>query len=301
MSDMNKVYDSDKFDSRISAGSTRHHNAFNSIGGHRNDNEDWPSSVLHRVRCNYEEKLSTRRLLALADFVEGLSRKDAYQHLHPDKRYSSTKFVLGKVPVVALAVQGRATGDWGYVHLDEKRDPVEYMLTVYGIICWAWGPKAGMKNVAMDVAEYDELRKLFEAVPVSSGQLPDVRMSHVQSMHVARAIRHYLDTRNALQAWKRAFQGDRLNGRAVLADRSVVFEPVIQAAQPKVETPKAEVQDWQQLILDDDYEGLHALSKERLEALADEAAELEKFKAHLDKQVAAWTRRLKLAESSLEG
>ena len=278
---------------------------------------DWPSRVLHDIGPRMEFGLDRRRLMALADYIEGLERIAPWRPNGKDWTdgpVAVAKFVHGATPVKGFALRGGEEG-YGVVEFSGGNASA-YWLTGYGLVCWGWGAGNGLSHVA-DMQRIGEVQAVLDARPVTMSKVQGLGITQVRPHHVAMAIREFLDCGNALTAWKRvaAKHNGQPVGRVAPKTLGEVSEQVRQpvAAPPPVPPmPRTEPvapkltdgEGWKALVMADDWAGMAemaekkmALYRERIDAIK---AEVEERCAKYEAEVKKWHRRHVMAVSAME-
>ena len=282
----------------------------------------WPSDVLHDVGPRTSQRgmgrIDTRRLLALADYIEGLPMKP---YGKPSWRswatpgcsnLVTTKYVDGQTPVVGYALTGKHAG-YGLVELHNHSGSTlcKYWLTGYGLICWAWGSDLGMANVVEGERLKTQLQAVLTADPVSKGDVRGMHSAEVTAAMVAKALRGFAHGKDAVDAWTEVV-GAHMAAKAAEQPEPTRYIPVAWP-EPVAETPKVtQVEEWKRLLMDEDGEAMLAMAgrelakvearRDSLDAdLAAEVARVEQEFAARREQVATgvaiWTKRMAVAKA----
>lgn len=170
----------------------------------------WSSDVLHGIGSAMDRGLDRRRLMALADFIEGLEMMPQWGCVLPQQeQVGNVRHVDGRIACLGYVLRPGGAG-YGNVLFDSERKsdpPRGYYLSGYGLVCWAWGAAAGMNAVA-GVDHVNKLQDVLTAEPVQRGEVPALCLVEVTTEHVADALRHFIETEEEpAQAWLMA---DRL-------------------------------------------------------------------------------------------
>ena len=120
---------------------------------------------------------------------------------------------------------------------------------------------------------------MLTAAPVRRGEIPDLALAEVTGPHVADAIRHFVEHRDAQKAWWLA--------SGLKPEAQAPAPAPAQAPAPKVVALKGASltgsEQWKALVLAEDVEGLRALCTGQV--------------ARLEGELETWRRRLKAAEA----
>lgn len=248
----------------------------------RSNENGWPSSVLHSVSACMEAGLDRRRLMKLADFIEGLSMIPEWGGDAPGP-LGDARHVDGRIDCLGYVLRPGGAG-YGTVifNADRQSDsPAGYYLSGFGLICWGWGAAKGMNAVAAS-GFVNKLQDVLTAEPVRQGKVPGFRMADVTTAHVADAVRRFVESEEPARAWYMASGLKPANvpiaEPAPVADEAPVAEPVPAAGLTGNE-------QWKALIVAERFDELRELCEARIgEAetrVRDAEADLEKWRRRL--------------------
>lgn len=226
--------------------------------------------VLAEVDGEFTEGLAVKRLERLADFIEGLEVMDTRLPGRAIRGVSMYDEVAGYMLTARVNRQGTVWGKEPSCELDVLGKGVShegaYYVTGYGLICWGWGSythahgrvrfSMTMNAVANELK--DELIDVLMAFPVRTEQIPGFAPNQITGTLVADALRHFLQCRDPLKAWRLA-NGLQVDARPAPHDR------------------------WKQLLIEERYDAMLELS----------AAQV----SRLEGELAPWTKRLAKAET----
>ena len=241
----------------------------------------WPSYVLHQVGPRMVDGLDGRRLNALADLIEGLHVQDTSGSAWAQGPVSQAKFVDGALPVLGYLVEGSRGRGWGVIcHGPEGTG---YYLTGYGLVCWGWGCTNGIASVAAN-GMAAQVERVLSAEPVRSRSVRDIELGQVTTAHVADALRHLVECRDADKAWWLA-SGLPVAPGAARPPEVGGSPPPAPRAPERAPVGLTGEEGWKALLMSEDYAGMAVVAERRVEALRGE--------------LARWERRLAVARAGM--
>ena len=268
---------------------------------HADHEASWPSAVLHKVAPRMDEGLDTRRIHAMADFIEEL---EMAPHFRGGVKWASgptggIAYISGQTPVRGYVVRDSGQSGMGVV----VNDPAEthYYLTGYGLICWGWGASSGMSSVAQN-GLVDQLQDVLTARPVWDRAFPDYTISALTCPDIAQALRELVQCRDAMLAWRKVVEARSAptagEARSVPSQGQEDPEPVNGAAfhveqAPSIPKRLTKAEGWKALQMEERYEDLVALCQ-------GEEARLQERMDALEAEMSVWRRRRKAAQVMLE-
>ena len=259
------------------------------VRARRVNNTDWPSSVLHGTTMRMDHGLDVRRLHKLADFIAGLDRMAPIMRTSrdwADGPVVGAKFVHGTTPVKGYVLRDGTNTGYGMVEYSRTGANVihGYWLSGFGLICWGWGEGLGMAAVA-DNGLSNQLHQVLTAEPVWQRKFgEDLTITQVTCKHVAAALRHFCEDRDADIAWGKVANAQRKDGLAP--------EPKPEAAKVVPLRKTTVPERFKQLMMEDRYQEAAGVAK-------GQADQLERKVEELQAEMAVWRKKQASAEAML--